>query len=401
MKRLCAVVFLLSCCAAIADAKEEQFRSEEITFKSAGDVSLSGSLTLPNGSGPHPAIVMLGGSERLSRNAIYNWANAEQFVAQGIAVFTFDSPGTGKSEGNRFGRTHQERTDDALAAIRAIAAREDIKGDSVGLYGASEGGLVVFRAAARPKGIAFGIAIASPTAPDFEDTNFTVQSLATACGLNGADVEKLVTFNHLACDLVRNHSTINFAELDKKVAEWNEPGWSQLLSLVQKRTDRNREATKDSFIAIAQKWNGEKWFQGTKMLLETWKQLAKQLEIDVSTLGIDFNDQNIAKQYVELFYVVGTSKIVPDPSRDVDPVSFLKEIRCPMLCVYGENDPLVRGAPIIRKVFGETKHGDFIVKIIPGADHQLKVTEGDRTARHKGVDTFIQDWVQERLRKAQ
>ncbi len=401
MKRLCAFLFLLSCYAAIADAKEEKFRSDEITFKSAGDASLSGSLTLPNGSGPHPAIVMLGGSERMSRNAIYNWANAEQFVAQGIAVFTFDSPGTGKSEGNGFGRTHQERTEDALAAIRAIAARDDIKGDSVGLYGASEGGLVVFRAAARPKGIAFGIAIASPTAPEYEDTNFTVESLATSCGLKGADVERLVTFNHLACDLVRNHSTINFVELERKVAEWNEPGWSQLLSLVQKRTDRNREATKDSFIAIAQKWNGEKWFQGTKMLLESWKHLAKQLEIDISTLGIDFNDQNVAKQYVELFYVVGTSKIVPDPSRDVDPVSFLKEIRCPMLCIYGEKDALVRGAPIIRKVFAETKHSDLTVKIIPGADHQLMVAEGNRTSRHKGVDTFIQDWVQERVRKAQ
>ena len=122
MKRLGTFTMLLviGCSVANAKPKESQFRSDEITFKSTGDVALSGSLTLPNGNGPFPAIVLLGGSERLNSTGIYNWANAGWFVEQGVAVFSFDSPGPGKSEGNRWARTHEERTDDALAAIKRL-----------------------------------------------------------------------------------------------------------------------------------------------------------------------------------------------------------------------------------------------------------------------------------------
>lgn len=328
---------------------------------------------------------------------MYNWAQAESILARGIAVFCFDSPGTGKSEGNRFGRTHKERTEDALAAIRAIANREDINEEYVGLYGASEGGVIVFRAASRPKGIAFGVAIAAPTAPDYQDFNSTVKSLATGYGLKGVEVEKLVTFNHLVSDLVKNHSTIDYVDVEKKVAAWNDPGWSQLLALVQNKTQGNRDSAKDAFITIAQKWNGAEWFRGAKMLLEFWKQVAKRVEIDVAELDIDFNDPDIANTYVELFYAAST-KIAPDPSRDEDPVSFLKEIKCPMLCIYGEKDQLVRGAKTIRSVFSETRHNEFTIKIFPGADHQLKITEGNHTYRHKEVDPYILDWVKERLR---
>ncbi len=129
MKRFCTFILLFNCFAVNAGAKESQFQSEEITFKGMGEVSLSGSLTLPDREGPYPAIVLLGGSERLGRRAIYNWSNADSFVSQGIAVFCFDSPGTGKSEGNRWGRTHKERTEDVLAAIRALQKREDINRD--------------------------------------------------------------------------------------------------------------------------------------------------------------------------------------------------------------------------------------------------------------------------------
>ena len=119
MKAICTIIFLVNFLVVNPNAVVAQFQSEEIIFKGAGNNKLAGSLTLPSSNGPYPAIVLLGGSERLSRTAIYNWANADSIVSRGIAVFSFDSPGTDKSEGNRWLRTHQERTEDALAAIRA------------------------------------------------------------------------------------------------------------------------------------------------------------------------------------------------------------------------------------------------------------------------------------------
>ncbi len=404
MKRLCAFVLLLTCYATMAEAKEADFRSEEIVFKSAGDVSLSGSLTLPDGKGPHPAIVMLGGSERMSRNGIYNWANAERFVSQGIAVFTFDSPGTGKSEGSRWKRTVKERTEDAFAAISAIEARGDIKKDSVGLYGASEGGAVVFRAASRLKTIAFGVAISAPAVGYLKHH---VRAMCAASGLKGLPLEKLVMFNCLAGYVVGGNVLLEPEELKKTVAEWNDPSWSQLISLLANRTDDNRKAHRESFIAIAQKWEGEEWFRGNKTL----RTLLIQLQgIDISTSGVNVDKLDSARGSLE-FDAAMLAKVaetdappamaaVSDASRDEDPVSFLKGVTCPMLCIYGEKDQEMLEYPgIVRKAFADAGHDDFLVKILPGAGHQLTIANGKSTIRHKEVDKMILDWVQQRVSK--
>jgi pimeloyl-ACP methyl ester carboxylesterase len=409
MKRLCAFALLLNCCAVIAEANEANFRSEEIVFRSAGDVSLSGSLTLPNGNGPHPAIVMLGGSERMSRNAIYNWANAERFVAQGIAVFTFDSPGTGKSEGNRWKRTEKERAEDAIAAISAITARGDIKRDSVGLYGASEGGLVVFRVASRPESIAFGIAISAPAVPYFKHIYSHVRTMCAATGLEGMQLEKLVMFNRLAGYVVGGNVLLEPEELKKTVADWNDPSWSQLISLLENRTDDNRTASRESFIAIAQKWEGEEWFRGNK----TTRQLLFMLQgFNIFNTGVNVGELDSVRGNLE-FDAAMLAKVaesdtplamtaVSDVSRNEDPVSFLKAIKCPMLCIYGEKDQEMLAYPgIVSKALADAGHEDFVVKILPGAGHQLTITDDKRTFRHQEVDKLIIDWVQERVRKTQ
>jgi alpha-beta hydrolase superfamily lysophospholipase len=401
MNILCTSLLVITCVAVSAGAKGSQFRSEEITFKSAGEVALSGSLTLPDGKGPFPAIVLLGGSERLSREAIYKWANADSFVSRGIAVFSFDSPGTGKSEGNRWQRTFKERTDDALAAIKAIRERPDINKESIGLYGASEGGSIVFRAAALSKDVAFGIAVSAPAVPHYEVMNLQAKLLAANTGLTGVQLEQLVTFNYLAADLVRGRSTINYEELEKTVAAWNDPGWNELITLLRQRTSNNQEATKESFIAVAQRWEEEEWFQGNRMLRQFYGQITKKLGIELADLGIDVNGENSARGHVEFASAVVAKVMGSDPSRDEDPVSFMKNIKCPMLCIYGELDQSVaasQSAEIIRNVFVDTKHADFVIKVFPGAGHQLEITEGNRTFRHNDVDKFILDWIQKRVR---
>ena len=176
----------------------------------------------------------------------------------------------------------------------------------------------------------------------------------------------------------------------------------------QKRTDHNRDATKESFIAIAEKWEGEEWFRGNKMLREF--QYLKNLGIDLGDLGIEVGEQDSARSHVEFDSAV-LAKITRadtplamvatnDTSRDEDPVSFLKKIKCPMMCIYGEKDQEMSEYPrIVRKALTDAKHQDFTLKIFQGAGHQLKITEGNRKYRHKGVDKFILDWVQERVRK--
>ena len=391
---------------------EPEFQGHEITFKSTGDISLSGSLTLPNGKGPFPATVLLGGSERLDRTGIYNWANADSFVEQGIAVFSFDSPGRRKSEGNRWGRTHKERTDDALAAIKAIAMRPDINEESIGLYGVSEGGGITFRAASQSKSVAFGITISAPAVP--YSTGVMDSKLKTLClftGLRGEKLEKLVAFNRLAAALALGGGKLH-RELTETVGQWNDPNWSKLVALLQNQDDGTREATRDAFLEIAAKWESKDWFQRNKNLRQLQTPVIQLLGIDLS--GLELGEPVTARSLVEFDSAV-LEKIgehdsplammaTADSSREEDPVAFLKEIECPMLCIYGEKDRNMSRYPeIVRGVFSSTKHNDWTIKVFEGAGHQLEVTNGKRVTgrelrkyRHKDADPLILNWILER-----
>ena len=410
MNMLRAGMIVLVCCAANADAEEPQFQTEEITFRSVGGISLSATLTLPKGPGPFPAIVLLGGSERLSRSAIYNWSEADSFVSHGVAVFSFDSPGTGKSQGDRWLRTHRERTEDALAAMRALEERDDIKNDLIGLYGASEGGVVVFRAASQAKNVAFGITISAPAIPDFKHLEAAVRMLCEGTGLKGAQLEKLVTFNLLTGDLVRSQNRPDYADLEKTIAKWNDPSWNQLLSILQKKGDHNLEETKESFIEIAQKWEGEEWFRKNGVLRGIHQQVLQSAGLDLSDLKVAEGEQDSARTHVQytsaIIAAVSASDtpltmvMTKDASRDEDPVSFLRKIDCPLLCVYGENDQEMSDYPaLVRQALTDSEHKDFVVKVLSGADHQLNVTEGKQTFRHRDLEKFVLDWVQGRVRK--
>ena len=401
---------------ASGQRSEPKFQSHEITFKSTGDISLSGSLTLPNGKGPFPAVVLLGGSERLNRTGIYNWANADAFVERGIAVFSFDSPGRGKSEGNRWGRTHKERTDDALAAIKAIAKRPDINEESIGLYGVSEGGVIAFRASSLSKSVAFGITISAPAVPYSTGVVNMDSKLKTLCmfsGLRGEKLEKLVAFNRLAAALALGGGKLR-RELTETVGQWNDPNWSKLVALLQNQNDGTREATRDAFVEIATKWESRDWFQRNKSLRQLQTPIIQLLGIDLSGLDVELGDPVTARSLVEFDSAV-LAKIgehdspvammaTADSSREEDPVAFLKEIECPMLCIYGEKDRDMSTYPeIVRGVFSSTKHNDWTVRVFEGAGHQLEVTNGKRVTgrelrkyRHKDADPLILDWLLER-----
>ena len=71
---------------------------ETITFQN-GDVTLAGTLDLPAGEGPFPAIVTVHGSPPLTRNDIYNLNISHFFVQNGYAVLQYDKRGAGESTG--------------------------------------------------------------------------------------------------------------------------------------------------------------------------------------------------------------------------------------------------------------------------------------------------------------
>jgi alpha-beta hydrolase superfamily lysophospholipase len=122
---------------------------------------LRGTIYLPPRRGKHPAVIWLHGSGEEARLSYGPLVAA--YVDDGIAFFTYDKRGVGKSEGKccpdvdgHFNLV----TADAVGAVKAATSYREIDPKQVGFLGASAAGWVAPRAAERSGQIAF-VALAS------------------------------------------------------------------------------------------------------------------------------------------------------------------------------------------------------------------------------------------------
>lgn len=147
------------------------YREEEVSITTKDGIKLSGSLTLPEGEGPFPAVLLISGSGPQDRNE-EAWKYkpflmiADRLTRQGIAVLRMDDRGTGKSGGRYADATLQLAATDAECALDYLLRRKDIRRGKTGLAGHSMGGTIAFRMAAqRPQDVAFVLSLAGATIP--------------------------------------------------------------------------------------------------------------------------------------------------------------------------------------------------------------------------------------------
>lgn len=127
-------------------ARRVPLRSEPVTFTN-GDVRLSGTLTLPEKNGRHPAIVYTHGSGPNPRSS---FSGLGYFLAMhGIAALKYDKRGVGESTGDFTKATFENLADDAIAGAQMLRARGDIAADRVGFWGQSQGSAIAPLAASR------------------------------------------------------------------------------------------------------------------------------------------------------------------------------------------------------------------------------------------------------------
>jgi len=142
---------------------------ETITFQN-GDVTLAGTLDLPAGEGPFPAIVTIHGSPPLTRNDIYNLAISHFFVQHGYAVLRYDKRGTGESTGEYPDVGMHEKgeanvnilADDALGGVEFLKNHELIDSARIGLAGHSQAGWIIPLATSKSPDVAFMIISSGP-----------------------------------------------------------------------------------------------------------------------------------------------------------------------------------------------------------------------------------------------
>jgi uncharacterized protein len=122
----------------IADV-EASVREEAVRFRN-GEVELAGTLLLPAGPGPHPAVVFLHGSGPEAR-----WASnylARRIVRGGVAALVWDKRGVGESAGSWEDADFEDQAADAAAAIALLRSRPEIDAGRVGIHGHSQGGTI-------------------------------------------------------------------------------------------------------------------------------------------------------------------------------------------------------------------------------------------------------------------
>jgi uncharacterized protein len=169
--------------AAIA-AQPRPYREQDIRFDNpAGHNRLAGTLSVPNGKGPFPAVVLISGTGHNTRDEDV-WGHkiflvlADALNRKGIAVLRYDKRGVGGSTGDYDAATTVDFTSDAEAAVTWLKAQPDIDPQRLGVLGHSEGGIIAPAVAAEDKSVAFVVMIAGPAIRG--DKLFVLQSAMTA-----------------------------------------------------------------------------------------------------------------------------------------------------------------------------------------------------------------------------
>lgn len=205
-------------------ARKLKFRREEVTFRN-GDVTLSGTLVLPNTKGPHPAVVRIHGAGPADRSN-----SAEEFYAyHGIAFLSYDKRGVGKSTGDWREARVEDLAGDTLAGVQLLKSRKDINPKQIGLGGGSEGGWVAPVVAARDKDVAFILLVAGPALSFADELANEAEDSLRANGFSGNDLQAALAFRKMINDMIRSGEALTDA------------GWEKIQ-------------------AAAQKVKGEKWF---------------------------------------------------------------------------------------------------------------------------------------------
>jgi len=138
----------------------------EVRYTNKKDqAELAGTLTIPAGTGPHPAVVLITGSGAQDRDETIAGHRpflvlADYLTRRGIAVLRADDRGVGASSAAASTDTSLTYAGDVLAAVEFLKQRSDIAPQKIGLIGHSEGGMIAAMAAARSRDVAFVVMMA-------------------------------------------------------------------------------------------------------------------------------------------------------------------------------------------------------------------------------------------------
>lgn len=183
-----------------AYAAPAAFREQEVTVGAGTEWALPGTLAVPAGRGPHPAVVLVHGSGPQDRDETGGLSKpfrdlAWGLASQGIAVLRYDK--RTRVHGARFAaaKTYtvkEETVDDALAAVALLRRTPGVDAKRIFVLGHSLGGGLVPRIGAADPGVRGFVILAGYTRPLHDEIVRQYEYLFNSDGTLGDDERKLL-----------------------------------------------------------------------------------------------------------------------------------------------------------------------------------------------------------------
>ncbi len=189
-----------------------EFIESEVSFQ-AEDSEIAGTLLVPEGNGPFPAVIILGGSGPWDRNGDEDAGRvealeeagqpvfavnstyrdiAEALSREGIVTLRYDKRGIGNSTGDG-GDFPEPSLRDLRAAVEFLRGDPAVDPNRIALVGHSLGGLWALMEAAQDPDIAAICLMATPAKPFGEVIIEQIEGMMTLQGANETEIAAIVT----------------------------------------------------------------------------------------------------------------------------------------------------------------------------------------------------------------
>lgn len=308
--------------AAAPPTEKPPYKEEEVQIQN-GAVKLAGTLTIPEGKGPFPAVILLTGSGPQNRDEdLFGFKPfrilADDFTRKGIAVLRCDDRGIGGSSGSSMDATLEDLNGDAAAMLRFLKTRPEVFPDRIGFLGHSQGGLVAPMVAAQAPEIAFIVLLSGPTTPPERILLAQAELIAKAGGATPESIQRNAAIQKLAFTVARTGQ-----------------GQAELEAAIIKEV-------KDQFAGLP---------EDQRKALPNPEELAKRQA-----------EQQLAVVRAPWF----RSFLQHDPA----PV--LEKVRCPILALFGELDlqvPAMENKEALLQATAKGGNRTVTVKVLPKANH--------------------------------
>ncbi len=329
------------------------YDAEDVTFENQiDDVTLAGTLTIPNTTGRHPAVVLISGSGPQDRDESLMEHKpflvlADYLTRRGIAVLRYDDRGTAASTGTFDDATTEDFAHDAVAAVEFLEQHDRINPRYIGLAGHSEGGLVAPMVVGLRDEIAFVVLLAATGVDGATIVQSQTEAMLRAAGTEEAEIKLALAVNQKAVEVAMNAR----------------PG--------------------DDF--------AQQLDEAIESVIETIPASERKEASEQIRQAIDSQKQRLQGEWMRFFL-------------RYDPRPALTNIKCPLLALTGSKDLQVLpklNLPEIKKALAEAGNKDVEFVELDGLNHLFQFCETGEISEYATIsETFnpraleiIGDWI--------